>query len=452
MEIKRISTECVKPSSPTPCHLKKYKLSLLDQFMMPVYTFRILFYPMTPDASAAGTEEIISERSRLLKQSLSETLTLYYPLAGKMDDSLSIDCNDEGAYYVKARANCSLSEFLSQPDLTLLGRFLPSEPSWRESSEGIHVAMVQETIFACGGIVVGAYVTHKFVDGTALVAFLKCWAAIARKSLEEIVPPKLDAPSFFIQNDAYPKDADLMAFNSPFIRKGRPATGRFVFDASAIARLKARAIQEKPTRVEAVSALLSKCVMSAFKARLGIDRPTIIGHNVNMRRRAVPPFPEQTIGNFPWATLFIAEEKDMSVLVHQLREAISRIDGDFVKNLQGDEGWLKLSAIIKEKSRELASPVFSNGWNHLEFSSWCNFGLYDIDFGWGKPVWATYSGPDASETLVYNIIVLVDTRIGRGIEAWVLLDEEEIDILVRDEELLAYATPNPSPLKIGLPN
>ncbi|KAH1121473.1 hypothetical protein J1N35_004633 [Gossypium stocksii] len=45
-----------------------------------------------------------SRRSQLLKESLSETFTLFYTLAGKIKGHLSIDCNDEGAYYVEARS------------------------------------------------------------------------------------------------------------------------------------------------------------------------------------------------------------------------------------------------------------------------------------------------------------------------------------------------------------
>ncbi|XP_038717186.1 uncharacterized protein LOC120010459 [Tripterygium wilfordii] len=40
--------------------------------------------------------KFLSQRSLVLKQSLSETLTRYYPLAGKIKDDRSIDCNDDG--------------------------------------------------------------------------------------------------------------------------------------------------------------------------------------------------------------------------------------------------------------------------------------------------------------------------------------------------------------------
>ena len=47
-----------------------------------------------------------------------------------------------------------------------------------------------------------------------------------------------------------------------------------------------------------------------------------------------------------------------------------------------------------------------------------------------------------------NIIVLMETRNGDGIEAWMTLDEEEMAILERDMELLTYASLDPSPLNL----
>ena len=78
----------------------------------------------------------------MLKKSLSEILTLYYPLAGKIKDDLCIDCNDDGAYFVEAQVNVCLSEFLSQPDLLILHKFLPCEFILKESYVGTYVTNI----------------------------------------------------------------------------------------------------------------------------------------------------------------------------------------------------------------------------------------------------------------------------------------------------------------------
>lgn len=76
MKVQIISKEAIKPSTSTPPHLKTYKLSLFDQLAPPVYIPIILFY------SAAG--ENSSRKSVHLKNSLSKTLTKFYPFAGRV--------------------------------------------------------------------------------------------------------------------------------------------------------------------------------------------------------------------------------------------------------------------------------------------------------------------------------------------------------------------------------
>lgn len=45
-----------------------------------------------------------------------------------------------------------------------------------------------------------------------------------------------------------------------------------------------------------------------------------------------------------------------------------------------------------------------------------------------------------------NIIVLVDTKDGEGIEAWLTLDEQEMALFEVNEEILQFACFNPSSL------
>lgn len=71
-------------------------------------------------------------------------------------------------------------------------------------------------------------------------------------------------------------------------------------------------------------------------------------------------------------------------------------------------------------------------------SSLCGFRFYEVDFGSGTPAWVTcLSG-------MKNFVYMVDAKSGGGIEAWVTLDGRDMAVFERDEELLAYATPNPS--------
>ncbi|GMN66068.1 hypothetical protein TIFTF001_035138 [Ficus carica] len=178
MKIEVIKRETIKPSSPTPKHLRKLKLSILDQFG-PAYLSPILFFfPRTQYLNSDS-----SERSRILKQSLSISLIHFYPLAGRINqDNFSIDCNDEGAEFVEARINCPLSKILADPDPRALKKLIPPETVAREELFTSPLLLVLCSFFECGGMTIGACYSHKIADGCTISRHLKCWAAVASSS------------------------------------------------------------------------------------------------------------------------------------------------------------------------------------------------------------------------------------------------------------------------------
>jgi shikimate O-hydroxycinnamoyltransferase len=184
-----------------------------------------------------------------------------------------------------------------------LEKLVPQEITSKELIPGDYLAMIKVTSFARGAIAIGVLVSRVITDGIALSVFLKGWAATARKACDTVCP-NFDAPSIFIQNEALSRETITTALSKSY-KSGRSIVRRFVFDASDIASLKAKATSssvQNPTRVEVVSALLWKCTMTAFKATSGIQRPTFITHAVNFRRRANPPLAESSMGNLLWGT------------------------------------------------------------------------------------------------------------------------------------------------------
>ncbi|PON58788.1 LOW QUALITY PROTEIN: Transferase [Trema orientale] len=104
LNVEILSIDLVKPSSPTPAHLRDYKLCLLDQFIPEFHGKIIFFYTIQNDNNYY---------CRILKKSLSETLTDFYPIAGRFKDTSTIDCNDKGACLVEAKINSNISDFLN---------------------------------------------------------------------------------------------------------------------------------------------------------------------------------------------------------------------------------------------------------------------------------------------------------------------------------------------------
>ncbi|KAK1392167.1 hypothetical protein POM88_011223 [Heracleum sosnowskyi] len=171
MVVQIVTKENILPTAPTPHSLKKFKLSVLDQTQVKLYVPLMLFYL---NNNTGNLNSVISDKSKLLKQSLSDTLTRFYPFAGKVRDDFYIDCNDEGVYYIETRVNCSLSDFLGQS---------PGD------------AMIN----SCGGIALCTCISHKLLDGATYSLFLKDWTSAARGSSSEIVNPSFIDPAFFPQ-------------------------------------------------------------------------------------------------------------------------------------------------------------------------------------------------------------------------------------------------------------
>ena len=170
MGIDIISRDIIRPSSLPIHHLKPFNLSLLDQFTPTAHVLLILFYSKSPQTSSTDH----------LKNSLSKTLNSFYPFSRRMKDNLFIDYYDEGIPYNEAQIHCCLSDFLQHPKMESLIHFLPCCPYSKEPKP-MEVAplAVQVNIFDCGGIAIGFAVSHKFIDGTTMSAFLNNWAATA---------------------------------------------------------------------------------------------------------------------------------------------------------------------------------------------------------------------------------------------------------------------------------
>ncbi|KAI3807757.1 hypothetical protein L1987_23691 [Smallanthus sonchifolius] len=336
-----ISRENIKPSSPTPQHLKTFNLSVLHQLIPAPYAPVIFFYTNQDH-----------DQQQQLKISLSQTLTHFYPLAGTIKDDLSIDCDDTGAYYATARVNTSLVEFLTHLDLDVINRLLPCDPTFDGSGAGrTRVTNVQVNVFECGGVAISLCISHKILDGIALATFVKCWASVHRviRKLtrdEEVVYPDLTV-CFLPAADSRLRDSSMVMWAS-LIKFGKCSTSRFVFDNCAIDKLKAEAIRRgvhQPTRVEVVSALLWKCVMVASNEKHGFEKPSLLSHVVNLRKRSGTVLSENSIGNMVWvASTKCGTMSDIKLhdLVNKVRGSILEINSEFVTKLQSDKGPQKM--------------------------------------------------------------------------------------------------------------
>ncbi|KAI3979381.1 hypothetical protein MKX01_001573 [Papaver californicum] len=491
MKIEVVSRESIQPSSPTPHHLNTYSLSLLDQLCPPLYVPLLLYYTQLPDSTINcnldNNESSSRYRCDVLKKSLGETLTKYYPLAGRIKDDVSVECNDEGVDYIEAqvvgRDVSQVIQLIGSGNIDVMEPFLPFEP-YGESGFTFGLGLdlvsrallkVQINVFDCGGIIICAYIFHRIADGTSFVNFINDWAATARggggaagSCTQEVAvmgKPRYELSSLF------PPRA-LLSFNvNEMVEiEKRIVTKRFVFKAMNIAKLKKKCIHDAkafvgsdyqgggeqehqlPTRFEALTSLIWKCFMDVdHQSRVRRQQEDVVSgavdapadavlrevhygasFSINLRTRMNPPLPTNTFGNA--VGLAIAQvshildnnvDEDYEGLVSKVKKAIEQIDYDHVRALQTTDA---LSNIEKMK------PKLEKGTVMLHFTSRCRFPIYEAaDFGWGKPTWASLS-----KLPTKNLVMFMDTSSGDGVEAYVSLKNDDMFEFERHEELLDF--------------
>lgn len=434
MELEVISRETIKPSSPTPPHLKTYPLSYIDHIVFRNYVPFISFY-------SKNSNQTYDQTSQILKTSLSQVLTLYYPLAGRYKDQVSIDCNDKGVTLIITRIKQRLyDEFLKKiPNHEALNPLFPDELQWKEIHPSGTILAVQINYFDCGGIAIGACMSHKVGDASTLINFVNDWASITAKS-KVTVPPSLNGGSVCPLGELpnYPEVVFPKVDNTPVV-----VSKRFVFEDSKIKLLKAmvsneHGVKDYPTRVQVVSALLYKAAVSCWSN----PKTTIIPwlrFAADLRPRTDPPMPAKTVGNMVWFVFVpcTAAEARVHETVSKTQEAMREFREEQAKKFGRND-----MSFVTECLKSATSTTAQIGEEEmvmLYVASWCRYGTYEGDFGWGKPMWVT-----TSECPVKNSVILIDTRDGDGIEAIVSLEEQDMALFECDVELLQYASLNPT--------
>ncbi|KAK9757084.1 hypothetical protein RND81_01G138800 [Saponaria officinalis] len=424
VEIK--SKEMIKPSSPTPNHLQTLQLSFLDQLAPPVLMPLIFFY----DAPTSQTAD------DLLKNSLSTTLVQFYPLAGRIEGNSSINCNDEGAAFCLANVLNSLTEVIEDPNPEELLKLVPFAPVTENKSI---VAGFQVNHFPCGGMAIGVSFSHKIMDGTTIAAFLNAWvtntAGSVSKSDNNVSQLKFHSASLFP-----PMNMDAKYDPEVQICKEKTVTRRVLFDKDTIDRLRERGVDGRQvkaaTRVELVSAFLWKRFIDLAKAKPTPPKFVCATQTVGLRAVNTSSIPGDCFGNLVWPAIAhtsIETETRYTDAVAKLRTAVKQVDKSYLSKLQTDETLLKYIKV--------ADSISNGEVEFCHFSSCIWFPIYEVNFGWGTPIWFSPA------TLPFkNDVMFFSTKCGKGIEAWVNVLEEDAVVFQQDHHFLSLASQTIGPI------
>ncbi|CAL1374206.1 unnamed protein product [Linum trigynum] len=441
-EVTITSREIVKPSSPS-IHLQEpYLLSCFDQLVPSTYIPLIIFH------SLANANFDIYQVLDHAKSCLADTLAVFYPISGRIQQNSIVHRFDAGVPFLVARVTSTLSRFLEshQHNGSNLNKLLPCRPFSQEpaSPEGIPLMTFQMNIFACGGIALGCGLCHKIGDSATGLAFARTWAAFFSGSRRRISRPDfISAASLFPPRSPMPPQY-VSVIEKMWFRDYNFTTRRFFFSPESIASLRhlARGGTDAastllPTSVEAVSGFLWKCFISASRAVSSTTRPSMLGLEVNLRKRTSSRTLERAFGNLFWpATAVVMPEQGtlpLEELVKLISDAVAGFDEEYVKSLQGEEGFQNIA-----RSLDALQEMLEMEPDVLEIGSVCNLGLDQMDFGAGDPGMVTIGDVRAKFS---NFVILAEARLGKGIEAWMIIEEKRMGFMEQDREFLKYAVP-----------
>ncbi|XP_039173623.1 acetyl-CoA-benzylalcohol acetyltransferase-like [Eucalyptus grandis] len=378
----------VKPSVPTPSDQRKWKLTSIDELQMPNYVGVIFYY--RDNAGNPGVD--ISQRLHQMEESLSKTLTLFYPMAGRYiedDDGCFIDCNDLGVDFVHAKVDGQIDQLLHRdPDMDLL-EYLSQFPN---NLVGNPLVVIQVNTFECGGIAIGLRSTHRISDVHTMAIFVNSWATACRGNVDVTVCPNFELSSLFPM-----KVSAVANWPPPRIIGSKEFTvSRFRFSGDAVSKLRALARDDakdsmgnnfQPSRVEHD--------FWALRSTRGQQKESEFNEMVNI------------IHNM------ISDAKTKYATIVNKQEFCSTVGNS-------------IAEFVKVAS---SSEVFT-----IPFSSWCRFGLYEIDFGWGRPVLVS------NISLNLRSVFLIDDEEGKGIDAWTTTTGDEMILLKQDPDILAFTS------------
>ncbi|XP_054823741.1 benzyl alcohol O-benzoyltransferase-like [Prosopis cineraria] len=430
--VRRREPELIPPAKPTPHEVKR--LSDIDdqdglRFQIPI----IHFYSQQP--SMVGKDP-----AQVIKMALSQTLVFYYPFAGRLreglDRKLLVDCNEEGVLFIEADADVSLSQFgdTLQPPFPSFEELLHNVPG----SDGITkspLLLIQVTRLKCGGFILAIRVNHTMTDGPGIILFLKALAEIARGACEPSIPPAWcrellnarDPPCITCTHNEYVEVLD----NDETISDETMVHHSFFFGPSklkAIHQLFPHHQGRHHSTFEVLTAFMWRCRTIALE--LEPDKEVRFMCINNVRGKSNPPLlPPGYYGNaFAFPAVVTTAGKLCRNSFGYALELVKKS-----KAVTTTEYIQSVADLMVIRGR----PCFATSRSWI-VSDLTRAGFKDIDFGWGKAIYAGTAMAGGGD--FYGISFFVSHKNAKGEEGIVvpiLLPRKAMMILIKElEDLL----------------
>lgn len=425
----------------------------------------------------------------LLKQGLSQTLSRFPPLAGRLttdeDGHVFLTCNDAGADFIHANAGEvfireilgpahvpeQVREFFAfEGTVSYLGHFRP-------------ILAVQVTELA-DGVFIGCAVNHAVIDGTSFWNFFNTFAEACR-GVKRISRPAPDfsrdsvliskavlklpegGPKVTFSNDA-PLSERIFSFSREAVLKLKDRTNNRTWSAendneilakqsndtfsqsnnnkvaSIIESWLKNGVVSKPQQAAAAATVQSAAEISSFQSlcallwravtrarKLPSSKTATFRMAVNCRHRLEPRLDPYYFGNAiqsvpTYASAGEVLSRDLRWCADQLNRSVKAHDNANVRRFVED--W---------ESSPRCFPLGNPDGASITMGSSPRFPMYDNDFGWGRPL-AVRSG---RANKFDGKISAFPGRDGTGtVDLEVVLSPETMSALENDSEFMQYVS------------
>ncbi|KAK7374622.1 hypothetical protein VNO80_08058 [Phaseolus coccineus] len=428
---------------------------------------RIFFYslPITQSNPSIFFTQVVPK----LKTSLSHTLQHFPPLAGNV-----LWPNSSSKPVVQYTPGDAVSVVLAESEADF-DHVLDNAP--KEASESrclvphlesfdsrASVMALQITLFPNRGFAIGISTHHAVLDGKSSTLFIKAWASLcktnddhsesssstpslapelepffdrtvietARKSGSSSSDDKL-LSKLLSGEDSDPRCLKLLPFPP---RLEDHVRGSFVLTGADVDKLRNRVLSKwdsvhiveeesnsnsnsnsrvssKPTKLSTFVLTCAYATVSIAKAWYGVEKEKnkfSFGFTVDCRARLETPIPENYFGNCVWGHLVDAkpseflEEDGFVIIAKSIHSKIKQMLDEGV--FHGADTAVPRYVILAKEGVEIIGIAGSN-----------RFGVYENDFGWGKPSKVEIASIDRALT-----IALAENRDDKGgVEVGVVL-------------------------------
>ncbi|XVF30601.1 hypothetical protein REPUB_Repub16aG0072400 [Reevesia pubescens] len=378
--VRRCEPELVAPAKPTP-HEYKLLSDIDDQESLRFQIPGIQFYQYNPTMEG-------KDPAKVIREALAKTLVFYYPFAGRLKErvngKLMVDCTGEGVLFIEADADVTLEQFgdALQPPFPCFDELL-YDVTGSEGMVNCPLLLIQVTRLKCGGFIFAGRVNHVMSDGPGLKQFMYTLAKMARDEVPSITPvwerhllDARDPPRVTFTHHEYD---EVECTNTP--PSENLVQRSFFFgpnEVSALRRLLPLHLR-RCSNFELLTASLWRCRTIAINP--DPDEEVRMLCIVNSRSKFNPPLPSGYYGNafvFPAAITTARKlgQNPLGYAVELVKQAKASVTEEYVKSVA--------SLMVIKGKRLPFTPVVGS----YMISDLTKSGFGDVDFGWGKAVFA----------------------------------------------------------------